>query len=179
MLFNLLLDEAASNANQNGGGGSNWVLIAVFGVMMVGMILLMILPNKKRQKEYQKMQNEIRVGTKIMTIGRMVGTVTKIYPDNTLELDVGTPGNPVIITITREAIGVNMTAQEEMKAQQEAMKNKKNGAAQKNEVKDSAENAENVENVNAEGEASETASENQAETSENNVTTTSNDDDAI
>lgn len=175
MLFNLLLDEATTTPNQNG-GGSNWIVWVIFGVMMVGMVLLMIVPNKRRQKEYQKMQNEIRVGTKIMTIGRMVGTITKIYPDNTIELDVGTPGNPVIITITREAIGVNMTAQEEMKAQQEAMRNKKNGIAQKNEEK---ENVENAENVTAEGEANENVAESETVASENNASKTSNDDDAI
>lgn len=178
MLFNLLLDAAESSETQGTGtsgsglGGSNWIVWVIFGVMIVGMILLTVLPNRKRQKEYAKMQNEIRVGTKIMTIGRMVGTITKIYPDNTIELDVGTPGNPVIITITREAIGVNMTVQEEMKAQQEAMKNKKNGGAKKVEA------SENVESQNV-VDASENVENSDAVVEENVVDSKANDDDAI
>lgn len=183
MLLNLLLDAAenttpatADQAQGPGGGIPTWAITLILVVMIVGFLLMSIIPNKRRQKEYQQMQNEIRVGTKIMTIGRMIGTITKVYPDKTVEVDVGTPGNPVIITISREAIGVNLTAQEEAKAQQEAMKNKKKGIAQKVENKD--ENSGNV--------ATAENSENQVETTENTETvapevanTNSKDDDAI
>lgn len=167
MLFNLLLDAANEGTQQtttNGGSGSSWVVWVIFGVMIVGMILLTVLPNRKRQKEYQKMQDEIRVGTKIMTIGRMVGVITKIYPDGTMELDVGTPGNPVIITITREAIGVNMTVQEQMKAQQEAMKNKKNGTAKKEEISENNETSENGDNTDENVDSSENVTNKEAVT---------------
>lgn len=128
MLYNLLLaaEEAtgsgSTTSDATNAGGNNWLVWVIFIVMIVGMILLTVIPNKKRQKEYQQMQNELRVGTKIVTIGRMIGVITKLYDDNTIEVDVGTPGNPVIITITREAISQNLTAQAEMKAKQEAGK---------------------------------------------------------
>lgn len=129
----LLAAEGAANGGTPGtqqpASDKGWIVWVIFGVMIVGMILLTVLPNRKRRKEYQQMQNDIHVGTKIMTIGRMIGVVTKIYDDNTLELDVGTPGNPVIITITREAIGSNLTAQNEMQAKMEAAKNSKNNPA--------------------------------------------------
>lgn len=171
MLLNLLSEaaEGTTNTTQNNGSGSNWIIWVIFGVMIVGMILLTVIPNKRRQKEYQKMQNEIRVGTKIMTIGRMVGTITKVYTDGTIELDVGTPGNPVVITITREAIGVNMTAQEQAKAAQEAAK--KNGSAKKTEVAAPVENAETV----SDDENTETVANAEAEI----VDTNSSEDDAI
>ncbi len=174
MLLDLLLGAGEGGANQQqtqtNNGGGNWIVWVIFAVMIVGMILLTVLPNRKRQKEYQKMQDEIRIGTRIMTIGRMIGTITKIYPDNTIEVDVGTPGNPVIITINREAIGVNLTVQEQIKAAQEAQKNKKNGTAPKTENTETAE--ENVENA----EISENTES--AETTENEKVE-SNEDDAI
>ena len=87
------------------------IFIVILAVMIVAMVLLTIIPNKRKQKEYQKMQDELRPGTKIMTIGRMIGTVVRVYDNNTLEVDVGTAETPVIITINREAVGINLDAQ--------------------------------------------------------------------
>jgi len=103
----LLAEEAATTSKF-----PSWAIWVILGVMLVGMMALTIIPNKRKQKEYQKMQDEIRVGTRIMTIGRLIGTVVRKYDNDTLEVDIGTPGNPVVITINREAIGINLDAQE-------------------------------------------------------------------
>ena len=66
------------------------------------------------------MQDNLRVGTKVMTIGRLIGVITKVYSDGTIELDVGVAGSPVIITVNREAIAVNLTAQAQAAAQKAA-----------------------------------------------------------
>ena len=92
--------------------GSSIVMIVVLLVLFVGMMLISIIPQKKKQKEYEAMQNAIKVGTRIMTIGRLIGTVVAINTDNTIELDIGTKGNPVIILINREGIGLNLDAQQ-------------------------------------------------------------------
>ena len=47
-----------------------------------------------------------------MTIGRLVGTVVAINTDNTIEVDIGAKGSPVIIVINREGIGLNLDAQQ-------------------------------------------------------------------
>ena len=112
-MFIMLANEATTGTGTGTGSkgiGDYWLII-VMGVLIVGMVVMTIIPNKRRQKEYQRMQDEIRPGTKVMTIGRMIGTVVRIYDNNTLEVDVGTPGAPVVITINREAIGVNLDAQ--------------------------------------------------------------------
>lgn len=145
--MNLLLEETATSSSNN--GSQIWVWV-IFAVMIVAMIFLTVIPNKKRQKEYQKMQDEMRVGTKVMTIGRMIGIITKLNSDNTIELDVGTAGNPVIITINREAIAINLTAQEAAKAQKEEFEAKKRalreGASESDaEVAEVAEEAVNAE----------------------------------
>ena len=108
-----------------------WV---IFGVMIVGMIALTVIPNKKRQKEYQQMQDNLRVGTKVMTIGRLIGTITKVYSDGTIELDVGTAGNPVVITINREAIAVNLTLQAQKAAETQAASAQKPAEEKKEEA---------------------------------------------
>ena len=92
--------------------GSSIIMIVVLLVLFVGMMLISIIPQKKKQKEYEAMQNAIKVGTRIMTIGRLIGTVVAINTDNTIELDIGTKGNPVIILINREGIGLNLDAQQ-------------------------------------------------------------------
>lgn len=127
-------EEAGNGAGTGTGTGTNnnsgiWMIV-VMGVLIVAMVVMTIIPNKRRQKEYQKMQTEIRPGTKIMTIGRMIGTVVRVYDNNTLEVDVGTPGAPVVITINREAIGVNLDAQAAAQAAKEAAKAAKSAPAQ-------------------------------------------------
>ena len=84
----------------------NWWLYLVIGVILVAMILLTIIPQKKRQKQQQEMMNSLAVGTKIMTIGRLVGVITQINADNTLHINVGTEANPTIIVIDRNAVGL-------------------------------------------------------------------------
>lgn len=84
----------------------NWWIYIVIGVILVAMILLTIIPQKKRQKQQQEMMNSLAVGTKIMTIGRLVGKITQVNPDNTLYVNVGTDENPTIIVIDRNAVGL-------------------------------------------------------------------------
>lgn len=52
------------------------------------------------------MMDSLAVGTKIMTIGRMVGKITQINPDNTLVINVGTEFSPTLIVIDRNAVGL-------------------------------------------------------------------------
>ena len=83
----------------------NWWLYLIIGVILVGMILLTIIPQKKRQKQQQEMMNSLTVGTKIMTIGRLVGVIVQVNADNTLHVNVGTEAQPTVIVIDRNAVG--------------------------------------------------------------------------
>ena len=87
-------------------GMPEWVMYVIIGVVLVGMIVLTIIPQKKRQKQQQEMMNSLAVGTKIMTIGRLVGKIVQINGDNTLHVNVGTEENPTIIVIDRNAVGL-------------------------------------------------------------------------
>ena len=84
----------------------NWWLYLIIGVILVGMILLTIIPQKKRQKQQQEMMNSLTDGTKIMTIGRLVGVIVQVNADNTLHVNVGTEAQPTVIVIDRNAVGL-------------------------------------------------------------------------
>lgn len=87
--------------------GENIWVIVILGVLLVGMIVMTIIPQKKRQKQQQEMMNSITVGTKIMTIGRMVGKIVSMNnQDNTIVLNVGTDEKPTYITMEKNGIGV-------------------------------------------------------------------------
>lgn len=80
-------------------------MYVVIGVVLVLMIVLTIIPQKKRQKEQQNMMNSLCVDTKLMTVGGMVGKITQVNSDNTLIINVGTDANPTLIVIDKKAVG--------------------------------------------------------------------------
>ena len=64
--------------------GSLIMLVLVF----VAMYFLMIRPQKKKQKEEQKMRNNLRVGDELTTIGGIKGRVVNIK-DDTITIESG------------------------------------------------------------------------------------------
>lgn len=107
------------------------IMYIVIGVVLVLMIVLTIIPQRKRKKQQEQMMNSLVVGTKIMTIGRMVGKITQVNADNTLIVNVGTENSPTLIVIDKNAVGLVLEnaaqpvqtvqqtpAQEEVKAEE-------------------------------------------------------------
>lgn len=82
-----------------------WAMYVIIGVVFVVMIVLTVVPQKKRQKEQQNMLNNLAVGTKLMTVGGIVGKITQVNADNTLIVNVGTENNPTLIVIDKKAVG--------------------------------------------------------------------------
>ena len=105
MLFTLLAEEAANNT---AGGNKNmqWIMIAIVGALFVAMIVYTVFSSRKRKKQQDTMMSSLVVGTKIMTIGRLVGKITQVNSDNTLIVNVGTENNPTLIVIDRQAVGL-------------------------------------------------------------------------
>ena len=100
-MLNSLILAADETAKSNNG----WIMYVVIGVVLVLMIVLTIVPQKKRQKEQQNMMNSLCVGTKLMTVGGIVGKITQVNADNTLIVNVGTEANPTLIVIDKKAVG--------------------------------------------------------------------------
>lgn len=99
MFTNLILETTNK-------GLPTWATYLILGVLLVGMLVMSIIPQRKRRKEHEQMMNSLTVGTKIMTIGRMVGKITQVNADNTLMVNVGTDDQPTLILIDRGAIGM-------------------------------------------------------------------------
>ena len=88
------------------GNSTQWIMIGIVGALFVGMIIYTVFSSKKRKQQQDTMMNSLVVGTKIMTIGRMVGKITQVNSDNTLIVNVGTENNPTLIVIDRQAVGL-------------------------------------------------------------------------
>ena len=56
----------------------NIIMLAVLGALMVLMLVMSIVPQRKRQKEAQKMMDSLTAGTKVKTIGGFIGEIKSI-----------------------------------------------------------------------------------------------------
>ncbi|MEY5005153.1 MAG: hypothetical protein RI969_241 [Verrucomicrobiota bacterium] len=76
----------APQAEQSGG----WSILVMYALLFVGMYFLLFAPQRKRQKELEKLQSELSVGDKVLAAGGIYGRVVSIKDDRiTLELDSG------------------------------------------------------------------------------------------
>lgn len=66
----------------DGGGGGMTATLVWFGLIFVLMYLLLIRPQKKKQKEHDKLVAELKKGDKVVTSGGMFGTVFAIDEQN-------------------------------------------------------------------------------------------------
>ena len=85
-MFNMTSILAADQPQQAGTNPLFMILIwvAIFGVMY----LVMFRPQRKRQKEEQKMRENLRVGDEITTIGGICGRVVSVK-DDSLVIETG------------------------------------------------------------------------------------------
>ena len=73
-----MLNLAEQKANTGGGGGGIVMLILIYAVIFGAMYLIFIRPNRKKQKEEQKMRENLQVGDEILTIGGIYGRVISL-----------------------------------------------------------------------------------------------------
>ena len=75
---------SAAPAGQAASGGTmSWIVMVLYVVVIFGlMYFIAIKPQKKREKELQDMQNELKVGDWIMTSSGFYGKIMEIYDKN-------------------------------------------------------------------------------------------------
>lgn len=72
------------------GGQSSIHLIIWMGLIFVLMYLLLIRPQRKKQREHEKLLSELRKGDKVVTSGGMFGTIFAIDDErNRVILKIG------------------------------------------------------------------------------------------
>ncbi len=64
------------------GSNSIWVMVIYIAVIFGIMYFLLIRPQKKKQKEEEKLRNNIQIGDEIITIGGIYGRVVAIKEDS-------------------------------------------------------------------------------------------------
>lgn len=102
-LYSFLADTTAAMTNADGtpvNQANSWlVLLMRFGPLVLGIVLMyfiLIRPQRKKQKEEQKMRNNMRVGDEITTIGGICGRIVNIKEDN-LIIETGADRNKMSI----------------------------------------------------------------------------------
>ena len=68
------------------GGADMWITLGMLAILFVFMYFFMIRPQKKQEKEANRMRDELTVGDEITTIGGIIGKVVSIK-DETLVLE--------------------------------------------------------------------------------------------
>lgn len=81
-------------------------------IMFVAMYLLLIVPNQRKQKQWQTMLSQLKSGDKVTTNGGMRGTIVNVKDD---VLVIRTAPDGVKFEIVRSAIAA-VTSEEEPKA---------------------------------------------------------------
>lgn len=65
-------------AGPGGGEGSGMAMLVWLGLIFVMMWFLLIRPQRKKQKEHQKLLGELKKGDRVVTTGGMFGTIFAI-----------------------------------------------------------------------------------------------------
>ncbi|MCL1785832.1 MAG: preprotein translocase subunit YajC [Alphaproteobacteria bacterium] len=93
-----VIDKVTDAAAAPQGDVMNMLLFcaAMFGVIY----FMMILPNKRKMKEYRDMLSKLTVGSKILMAGGIYGVVKKI-DDKDLEVEIA---KGVVVKIPRSAV---------------------------------------------------------------------------
>lgn len=78
MIFEIVPIFATQQATAEGFPGG---MLLVMGLMFAAMWFLLIAPQRKKQKELQKMITELKSGDEVMTAGGIFGTITNVKDD--------------------------------------------------------------------------------------------------
>ncbi len=93
--FSLIFAQASPGGGGSGLGGFLPILI-----MFAAMYFLLIAPQRKKQKQHQKMVSELASGAHVLTSGGIYGTITNVKDDRfVLRIAEGTK-----IEITKNSI---------------------------------------------------------------------------
>jgi preprotein translocase subunit YajC len=75
MDFVSIIADTAAGAGQSRGG---MTVLLIYVLLFAGMWFLLIAPQRKRQKNHQKMINTLEVGDKVVTTSGVIGTIANV-----------------------------------------------------------------------------------------------------
>ncbi len=71
----------AAPAGQQSGGMNGMFMIVMYGLLFAAMYFFMIAPQRKKQKEHEKMLSALQTGDEIVTGGGIYGVITNVKED--------------------------------------------------------------------------------------------------
>lgn len=84
------------------GGGNPIEMFIMMGLMIALMYLLLIRPQRKKQKEHEQLLNELKKGDKVVTSGGMFGTIFAL--DDERKVVVLKVGGDVKIEVLKSSV---------------------------------------------------------------------------
>ncbi len=93
-------------AQLGGGGGDGWQPLVMMGAVFLGMYALLIYPQRKQQREHEKMLRQIQRGDQVVTSGGIHGKVTGVA-DDVLTVEIA---DRVRIRVSRSAVSARVAA---------------------------------------------------------------------
>lgn len=99
-LLNFFADDAANAGNNNNTG---WIMWVILGVLLVGMVLMMVIPNRRQRKRAEEMMAKLAVGSLVTTIGGIVGVVVQMDESN-IWIETGLEESKTTMKFLRQAI---------------------------------------------------------------------------
>lgn len=163
-MLNLML--ATSGAATNNAQNSWWIYLVLIGLVIV-MLVFPMFTQKKRNKEFNSMLDQMKVGDKVRTIGGVIGRVTKINRDAdipTVVIETGAKNAKTTMEFDVTAIGYNFNYNPQAAAMAEKAKKEAAKAEAKEEVKEEAKAEETTPEVKAEEAKAEEKKEEKKET---------------
>ena len=146
-MLNLLLSTSGDAAANK--GSSIWIYVVLI-VLVVAMLVLPSITNKRRMKEYNQMLDQLRVGDEVRTIGGVVGRVTKINTKGELKtfvLETGAKGSKTTMEFDMAAVGTVLKSTYVAPTIEENKKSKKDESVEVKEEKETTETTEEPKEV--------------------------------
>ena len=75
------IESAAVIGQAAPAGGNGMIMLLFWGLFFAAMWFLLIAPQRKKQKQHQKMLTELKSGDEIITAGGVYGTITNVKDD--------------------------------------------------------------------------------------------------
>ena len=108
-LFALAASETAADPAQSPTGSLIYSLV-MLGIVLLLMYLMVIRPQKKKDKEQKEMRDALQIGDQVTTIGGIVGFIVRKNED-TVVIETGGDRSKIIVKLW--AISENQTKHDE------------------------------------------------------------------
>jgi len=96
----LLMEEATSNTDNQGGG---WITIVILVALMAALFIPSVISSKKNKKEVEKTMASLSVGTMLTTYGGIKGKIVELDGDDMI-IETGSEEHKTYLRLTKYAI---------------------------------------------------------------------------